>query len=87
MQIIMPPVEEISRRRLAGILEGYLRGEKWATERRLEGEVCKSHSPEELRLVLDSQEFSYLLTINPTKLEHVRARFLTQPTSESRSLS
>jgi len=85
MPISMPTVEEISHRHLVGILQGYLHGEKWATERRLEGEVYKSHNPEELRLALDSQEFRYLLTISPQRLQHIIEKFLERPMSDSTS--
>lgn len=67
---------DASLRRLAGILEGYLREEKWATEKRLEGEVYKSHSVDELRIVMDSPVFPYLNDINPTRFEAVRKKFL-----------
>jgi hypothetical protein len=73
----MPTVEEASRGHLAGVLEGYLRQEKWATERRLEGDVYKSHNVEELRQVLESDDFSYLRSINPQRLEQVRKKFLS----------
>ncbi len=66
----------ISRNHLAGILEGYLWGKEWATERRLEGEVYKNHSIEELRYLLGLQEFSYLLTINPQRLDYLVRKFL-----------
>ena len=69
-------IKQASRRRLAGIIRGYLRGERWTTETRLEGEVLKSHSVRELREVLSSPEFQYLLTINPVRMRHLRAKFL-----------
>lgn len=73
----MMSVREWSLKRLAGILRGYLNGEKWATELRLEGEIYKSHSIEELKEVLNSPRFSYLLTINTEKLNHIRRKFLS----------
>jgi hypothetical protein len=66
----------MSERRLAGILRGYLQGERWATEKRLESEILKSHSVRELREVLSSSEFKYLHTINPVRMKLIRVRFL-----------
>jgi len=71
----MISAHEWSLKRLAGIVRGYLNAEKWATERRLEGEI-KSHSIEELKEVLNSPRFSYLLTINNERLNHIRRKFL-----------
>ena len=69
-------VKNWSMKRLSAIVEAYLRGEKWVTEKRLEGEVLKSHSPDELREVLSSKKYSYLLEINPKRLKHIQEKFL-----------
>ena len=69
-------IKQSSGRRLAGILRGYLQGERWATEKRLEGEVLRSHSVRELREVLSSPEFRYLHKINPMRMRRLRAEFL-----------
>lgn len=68
-------LEEASQNRLAGILEGYLREEKWATDRRLEGEVFKSHSIETLKKVISSERFHYLQTINPLRFDEIKKKF------------
>jgi hypothetical protein len=69
---------QASRRRLAGIIRGYLRGERWATEKRIRSEVLKSHSVRELREVLSSPEFRHLRTINPGRMRCLRATFLKE---------
>jgi len=69
-------INEASEHRLAGILRGYLEEAEWATEKRLEGEVLKSHSVRELREVLSSSEFKQLHTINPVRMRRIRAKFL-----------
>jgi hypothetical protein len=69
-------IKRASEHRLAGILRGYLQGEKWATEKRLEGEVLKAHSTRELREILSSSEFRYLHTIDPVRMRRIRAKFL-----------
>jgi hypothetical protein len=71
----IPTPEEQAQRRLAVILEGYLSGEKWASEKTLQRELDKS-GPAGLKELLDSERFSYLKSINPQKLEHLRRRFL-----------
>ena len=71
----IPTPDERAQRRLAGILEGYLNGEKWATERTLRIEVSK-FSPSVLAEVLHSDRFSYLRSIDAKKLEHVRKKLL-----------
>ncbi len=76
MAKVMVSAEGASLARLAGVLEGYLRGEKWATERRMEGELTKSHDADEPRVVLESDRFRYLHDINPGRLQHVRDKFL-----------
>lgn len=73
----MTNIGKASENRLAGILEGYLKEEKWATEKRLEGEVYKSHNPEELQRILESERFSYIRKINPTRLEQIKKKFLS----------
>lgn len=78
MAKIIATSDEASESRLAGILEGYLKEEKWCTEKRLEGEIYKSHSPETLKRVIESTRFSYLYTINPVRLEQVKIKFLVQ---------
>ncbi|MGI0101998.1 MAG: hypothetical protein ACREA7_05315 [Nitrosotalea sp.] len=78
MAKIMATPDEASESRLAGILEGYLREEKWCTDKRLEGEIYKSHSPETLKKVLENQRFSYLSNINPARLAQVKMKFLEQ---------
>jgi hypothetical protein len=76
-------VKEATLNRLAGILEGYLRqdvgrnGKIWATEKRLESELTINHSPQELRELLESSDYSYLLSINPERLANVKKKFLS----------
>ena len=71
----VPTPEEKAQRRLAIVLEGYLSGEKWAKERVLRDEMGKWGS-NVLEQVLESARFSYLMSINPKKLEQVRKKFL-----------
>ncbi len=71
----VPTPEEKAQRRLAIVLEGYLSAEKWAKERVLRDEVSR-WGPDTLEQVLDSARFSYLMSINPRKLEQVRKKFL-----------
>lgn len=46
------------------------------SEKRLEGEVYKSHSVDELRIVMDSPAFPYIKEINPQRFDAVRKKFL-----------
>lgn len=71
----VPTPEEKAQRRLAIVLEGYLSGEKWAKERVLRDEVSR-WGPNTLEQLLESARFSYLMPINPKKLEQVRKKFL-----------
>ena len=68
--------EESSHRHLATILEAYLKGDSSVTEERLLWEVEKYHSPDELRWILRSTSYAYLLEIDPYKLEQVKKKFL-----------
>jgi len=72
----MIDLHEASLNRLAGVLAGYLRGETWATDNRLNGEVFKSHDLEELRSVLSSPQYAYLRDINPERFENLKKMFL-----------
>lgn len=66
---------DVSLKRLAECVEAYLRKKK-VTEKWLEGQVRKSHSVDELRIVMDGPRFPYLKEINPQRFEVVREKFL-----------